>query len=66
MKHKLPVVLTVLLAAASAATAQNFDFKTNNTIALTQAGSWSNNIVPGSGDWAIWNTLISRHSQLQQ
>ena len=34
-------------------------YKTNNPANLNIAGSWVNNAVPGVGDFAIWNSIVS-------
>ncbi len=34
-------------------------YKANNALTLNQAGSWTNNAVPGPGDVAIWSSIVA-------
>jgi fibronectin-binding autotransporter adhesin len=53
------LVLTAsLLSFTPAADAANI-YKTNNVTALNVAGSWTNNVVPGGLDTAIWDTPVA-------
>jgi autotransporter-associated beta strand protein len=53
-------ILTVVALAALAATNALADkYKANNTIPLNQATSWTNNAVPTSTEFGVWDTTVT-------
>lgn len=60
MKNKSFTLLTALLFTAYCATAQNFYYKADNSVALNLAGSWTNNTIPPTAsDWAVWDANVA-------
>ena len=51
-------VSAILLAWAGSVSAANI-YKTNNTDNLNLATSWTNGVVPGASDIAIWDSTVS-------
>jgi autotransporter-associated beta strand protein len=60
MRHSFIAILNTLLLGLIAGTAQAqlTIVKANNTTALNATGSWTNGVVPGAIDTALWNNIV--------
>ena len=58
-KQTLRLLLFVAALAAGSLAHADIFVKTNNTLALNLAGSWTNNAIPGTNDIARWDNTVS-------